>query len=123
MDNYNISNALENIWTIIARTNKYIDETAPWVLAKNEDKEKLGSVMYHLSDNLRKIAIMIMPVMNNTGKDILRQLGIDNKEITWEKLDSKDIKEGTKVIEKGEPLFMRLDMEEEVAYIKEQMKG
>lgn len=123
MDNYNISNALENIWTIIARTNKYIDETAPWVLAKNEDKEKLGSVMYHLSENLRKIAIMIMPVMNNTGKNILRQLGIDNKEITWEKLNSRDIKEGTKVIEKGEPLFMRLDMEEEVAYIKEQMKG
>ena len=124
MDNYNISNALENIWSIIARTNKYIDETAPWALAKNEDKEKLGAVMYHLCENLRKIAIMVMPVMANTGKDILRQLGIEKENISWKKLEDKNaIKEGTKVIEKGEPLFLRLDMEEEVSYIKEQMKS
>lgn len=123
MDSYHISNALENIWSIISRTNKYIDETAPWVLAKNEEKEKLASVMYHLSENLRKIAIMILPIMNNTGKEVLRQLGIKEKELhEWESIkNGLKIKDGTKVIEKGEPLFMRLDMEEEVSYIKSQM--
>lgn len=124
MDNYHISNALENIWSIISRTNKYIDETAPWVLAKNEEKDKLASVMYHLSENLRKIAIMIMPIMNNTAKEILRQLGINEKELhEWKSIkNGLRIKDGTKVIEKGEPLFMRLDMEEEISYIKEKMK-
>ena len=124
MDSYHISNALENIWSIIARTNKYIDETAPWVLAKNEEKDKLESVMYHLSENLRKIAIMILPVMNNTGKEILRQLGINEEELkSWESLkNGNKISDGTKVIEKGEPLFMRLDKEEEIEYIKSQMK-
>ena len=124
MDNYHISNALENIWSIISRTNKYIDETAPWVLAKNEEMDKLASVMYHLSENLRKISIMIMPIMNNTGNDILRQLGINEKELhEWESIKNEiKIKDGTKVIEKGEPLFMRLDMEEEISYIKEKMK-
>ena len=125
MDSYHISNALENIWSVIARTNKYIDETAPWVLAKNEEKDKLASVMYHLSENLRKIAIMILPVMSNTGNDILRQLGINEEELKgWESIkDGAKIKEGTKVIEKGEPLFMRLDMDVETAYIKEQMNS
>ncbi len=124
MDNYHISNALENIWSIISRTNKYIDETAPWVLAKNEEKDKLASVMYHLSENLRKIAIMIMPIMNNTAKEILRQLGINEKELhEWESIkNGLRIKDGTKVIEKGEPLFMRLDMEEEISYIKSCMQ-
>lgn len=125
MDSYHISNALENIWSVIARTNKYIDETAPWVLAKNEEKEKLASVMNHLSENLRKIAIMILPVMNNTGKEILEQLGINDEELkSWESIKTgAKIKEGTKVIEKGKPLYMRLDMEEEIEYIKSQMKA
>ena len=125
MDNYHISNALENIWSIISRTNKYIDETTPWVLAKNEEMDKLASVMYHLSENLRKIAIMILPIMNNTSIEILRQLGINEKGLyEWESIKSEyKIKDGTKVIEKGEPLFMRLDMEEEVAYIKSYMKS
>ena len=124
MDSYHISNALENIWSIISRTNKYIDETAPWVLAKNDEKDKLESVMYHLSENLRKIAIMIMPIMNNTSKAILRQLGIKEKELNeWESIkNGLRIKDGTKVIEKGEPLFMRLDIDDEVSYIKSQMK-
>ena len=73
---------------------------------------------------LRKIAIMIMPIMNNTGNDILKQLGINEKELhEWESIKNGiKIKDGTKVIEKGEPLFMRLDMNEETEYIKSQMK-
>lgn len=121
---YEIANALQEIWNIIARTNKYIDETTPWILAKEEDKEKLSSVMYHLIENLRKIAILIKPFMNETSDKILKQIGIkDSKIINWDNLCSYElIPNNTKVIEKGEPLFMRLDVNEEVEYIKTGMK-
>lgn len=117
---YEIANALLEIWNVISRTNKYIDETSPWVLAKEEETEKLSSVMYHLIENLRKIAILIKPFMNDTADNILKQIGIqDNSIINWDSLSSyKLIPENTKVIEKGEPLFMRLDVNEEIEYIK-----
>ena len=76
MKNYEIANALQEIWNIISRTNKYIDETMPWALAKEESTEKLKSVMYHLIENLRKIAILIKPFMDETSENIFRQIGI-----------------------------------------------
>jgi methionyl-tRNA synthetase len=123
-EKYHINNALEEIWKIISITNKYIDETAPWVLVKEEKMENLESVMYHLVENLRKIAIMLKPVMESTEEKILSELGIkDEKLKTWESLEKNDLlKEDIKVIEKGEPLFVRLDMEKEVEAIKEEMK-
>src|SRR5699024_5742720 len=84
MKEYEIANALQSIWTFVARTNKYIDETSPWVLAKEvegesdkekeEKLEKLKSTMYHLIPGLREIAILIRPVMNDTSDNILRQI-------------------------------------------------
>ena len=126
MDSYHISQALSEIWAIIARANKYIDETTPWVLAKSEneeDKERLKSVMLHLVETLRKIAVMLIPFMPNTSEEIFKQLGIESQELkTWDSLsDNENIKD-TKVIEKGEPLFMRLDAEEEVEYLQSIMK-
>ena len=123
-EKYHINNALEEIWKIISITNKYIDETAPWVLVKEEKMENLESVMYHLVENLRKIAIMLKPVMESTEEKILSELGIkDEKLKTGESLEKNDLlKEDIKVIEKGEPLFVRLDMEKEVEAIKEEMK-
>ena len=118
-DNYKIAQGITQIWKIIARTNKYIDETSPWILAKNEeDKEKLEAVMYHLVENLRKIAILINPFIFN-------QLNITNKDLQeWASIYNYDLlKENIKVIEKGEPLFVRLDKEEEIEYIKEGMKN
>ena len=125
-DNYKIAQGITQIWKIIARTNKYIDETSPWILAKNEeDKEKLESVMYHLVENLRKIAILIEPFMTETSNKIFNQLNITNKDLQkWESIYNYDLlKENIKVIEKGEPLFVRLDKEEEIEYIKEGMKN
>ena len=127
MDSIHVSNALGEIWNIISRSNKYIDETAPWVLAKSEveeDKEKLASVMYHLVENLRIVAVLLKPFMKETSEKMLEQLGIKDENLTnWDSIEEYGkIKEGIKVIEKGEPLFMRLDMEEEVNYIKEGMK-
>ena len=124
MENLHLNEALAEIWNLISRTNKYIDETAPWLLAKDEDmQEKLKSVMYHLCENLRKVAILISPFMEETSNRIFNQLGLNNENLqTWESLYEYDkIPDSTKVIEKGEPLFVRLDLEEEVSYIKEQM--
>ena len=124
-NNYEIANALQEIWAIISRTNKYIDETSPWALAKEDgNKEKLESSMYHLIENLRKIAILITPFMKETAENIFRQIGIvDEKMKTWESLKPYEKLEGIKVIEKGEPIFMRLKPEEEIEYIKEAMKN
>lgn len=124
MDTYHISNAIVELWKYISRTNKYIDETAPWVLAKEENTEKLKAVMFNLAEALRKIAIMANPFITNSSSEILKQLGIDEKDATWESLYNYDsIKEGTKVIEKGKPLFIRLDKDEEIEYIKSAMQG
>ena len=125
LENMQFSNSLAKIWNIISRTNKYIDETAPWVLAKNEETEKLASVMYHLIENLRKVGILLQPFMPDTAENILRQIGVTAKEHkVWDSIkDNNKSLEGIQVIEKGEPLFMRLNMEEEVEYIKEGMKA
>lgn len=125
MEEYEISNALQEIWAIVSRTNKYIDETMPWQLAKDEgQKEKLESSMYHLIENLRKIAILIKPFMEHTSENILRQIGIQDEKLkTWESLQPYDRIENVKVIEKGEPIFMRLNVEEEIEYLKEAMKA
>ena len=124
MDEYHVSQAISEIWNIVSRTNKYIDETMPWVLAKEENKEKLESVMYHLVENLRKIAILIKPFISNTSIEMFRQLNIIDIELqNWDSLYRYDlIKDEIKVIEKGEPLFMRLDPSDEIEYIKENMK-
>ena len=119
-----IANALQEIWTIISRLNKYIDETSPWILAKDEnEKEKLESCIYHLIEGLRKVAILLNPFVTNTSENMFKQLGItDSKLKQWDSIYTNENLEGTKVIEKGEPLFMRLDAEEEVEYIKNEMK-
>ena len=108
----------------VSRTNKYIDETSPWVLAKEEQKEKLESCMYHLVENIRKIAILIRPFMVETSDNILRQLGIEDETLrTWDSLKDYDKLKNVKVIEKGEPMFMRLNAEEEVEYMQNLMKN
>ncbi len=123
MDELYLANSLSNVWKIISRTNKYIDETAPWILAKEENKEKLKSVMFHLAENLRKIAILLKPFMNETAEKIFLQLGLNIEELkTWDSLSSyAQIPQNIKVVEKGEPLFMRKDREEEIDYIKNVM--
>lgn len=124
VEKFEFANALQELWALIARTNKYIDENLPWVLEKNGEKEKLQACMYHLIENLRKVGIMLIPFMPETANNILRQIGINDENLkTWESIYTYNIiPEGIKVIEKGEPLFMRLDVEKEVEYIKEGMK-
>ena len=124
IEKFEFANALSETWNLISRTNKYIDETTPWILDKNNETEKLQSCMYHLIENLRIIGIILIPFMQDTANNILRQIGINDINLkTWESMEKYDsIPENTKVIQKGEPLFMRLDVEKEVEYIKEGMK-
>lgn len=133
MENCEIANAIQRIWGLVSRTNKYIDETSPWNLAKETEgesgeqnairEEKLKSAMYHLVANLKEIAILIRPFMEDTSDNILRQLGIESKNISWNDLKGYKQLKDVKVIEKGEPIFMRLNAEEEVEYIKSLMKN
>ncbi len=115
--------ALEAVWALISRTNKYIDETAPWVLAKDEAlRDQLASVMSHLAASLRVVAHLIEPFMMETSRAVLTQLGLAEV-ASLENLSLIDFPEGVTVVAKGTPIFPRLDMEEEIAYIKEQMEG
>ncbi|UCZ53298.1 methionine--tRNA ligase [Bacillus shivajii] len=125
LEDMEFSVALTAIWQLVSRTNKYIDETQPWILAKDEDaKEQLGSVMYHLAESLRYISILIQPFMTETPNKIWQQLGISESETTWESIQSfGQLNNGTRVVKKGEPLFPRLDVQEEVAHIVETMGG
>ncbi|MGJ7923157.1 methionine--tRNA ligase [Neobacillus sp. LXY-4] len=123
MERMEFSVALTSIWQVVSRTNKYIDETQPWVLAKEEaTKAELANVMTHLAESLRRVGILLKPFLTQTPGKIFTQLNITDEFLTsWASLESfGHIPGGTKVT-KGEPIFPRLDIEEEVNFIKEKM--
>jgi len=116
MNKLDFSNALEEIWRLIRRTNKYIDETTPWILAKDDkNKDRLDTVLYNLSDSIRIISILIQPFMDKTARRIWVQLGIDEGQGTsWEDtMEFGKLPTGIKV-NKGETLFPRIDVEKEL---------
>lgn len=126
MDHMQFSVALNQLWSLISRTNKYIDETAPWALAKDEEKRaELESVMTHLAENLRIIAILLQPFFTRTPGEIFLQLGLQEENLKkWDSIYGYgEIPAGTTVVKKGTPIFPRLDAKEEVAFIQEEMKG
>ncbi|GIO11839.1 methionine--tRNA ligase [Cohnella xylanilytica] len=125
MESMEFSVALSAVWTLVSRTNKYIDETKPWALAKEEAKrEELASVMGHLADSLRIVSILIQPFLTHTPKRIWAQLGLSEGAATaWDSLRTyRGIPEGTRVA-KGDPIFPRLEMADEIAWIAESMGG
>lgn len=113
MDHMELNQAIKDVWNLIGRANKYIDETAPWILAKDPAQaERLQAVMYNLAEALRIIAILIAPFVPVTAPKIYEQLGLGKPEsffmadAAWGKLAT-----GTKV-QKGEPLFPRIEVTE-----------
>lgn len=113
MDHMELNQAIKDVWNLIGRANKYIDETAPWILAKDSaQSERLQAVMYNLAEALRIIAILIAPFVPVTAPKIYEQLGLGKPEsffmadAVWGKLAT-----GTKV-QKGEPLFPRIEVTE-----------
>ena len=113
MEKLEIGKSLESIWSIISRANKYIDETMPWALAKDESKKaELSTVMYNLAETLRIVSILIRPYLAKTPEKIWEQLGV-SENLEWE--DAKTfglLKVGTKV-KKGDNLFPRIEKPKE----------
>jgi len=117
MDILNVSKAIQEIWTLISRTNKYIDETKPWVLAKDEEaKKELNSVLYNLVEALRHIGILLSPILINSSKKLFDQLNIPLDLQTWESLKWGEIV-NIEVTENPTPIFPRLDKKVEEEYI------
>ena len=117
IDALKIPEALESLWTLISRANKYIDETTPWILAKDEEKkERLGTVLYNLLETLRFVSVMISPFLTETSVKINDQL--NTKVTTWESLkEFNGTVAGDKVV-KGDVIFPRIDVEEKLAELE-----
>lgn len=115
-ESFRFQNGLIELWNIVHRANKYIDETTPWVLAKDESKkEELNEVMYCLYEALRVVLIALQPIMPDTCKQMLDELNVDENERTYDytkSLQDKDIK----VCEKVQIIFKRLDVQTELEY-------
>ncbi|WP_436871513.1 methionine--tRNA ligase [Staphylococcus pseudoxylosus] len=125
MDDLQFSVALSTIWKFISRTNKYIDETSPWVLSKDEEqKEMLGNVMAHLVENIRIIAVLLRPFLTHAPKQIFTQLNINTPELfELESIETYGaLTEPIMVSDKPQPIFPRLDSTVEIDYIKESMQ-
>lgn len=125
MESFQFSVALSTVWKFISRTNKYIDETTPWVLAKDDSqKDMLGNVMAHLVENIRYAAVLLRPFLTHAPKEIFKQLNINEPELfELESLEQYGaLKQPIMVTEKPTPIFPRLDTEAEIAYIKESMQ-
>lgn len=122
MEKMEFNTAIAEVWTLVSRANKYIDETQPWVLAKDEEKKnELDSVMVHLAESLRIIAILLQPVMTTAPKRIFEQLGLDSERMGMEAIHFGEFPSEVKVTAKGVPIFPRLDVETEVTYIQKKM--
>ena len=118
MDAMEINSAIKGVWALISRANKYIDETAPWILAKDEAKAaRLQTVMYNLAETLRVVAILVAPFIPSTSPKIYTQLGLEVPvEFLLTDAEFGKIADGTKV-QKGEPLYPRIEIAEDGATI------
>jgi methionyl-tRNA synthetase len=121
MDKFEFNRALEAIWELIARSNKYIDETEPWVLAKVDGgggMERLGQVLYHIAESLRIVSVLIRPYLHWSSEKIREQLGIGPDAAAW--ADAYVFGAVAEYhTEKGENLFPRIDIEKELDAIDE----
>ncbi len=112
---YQFSSALAEIWKLIARTNKYIDETTPWALGKDETKRaRLAAVIYNLCESLRIVSILITPFLPETAPKIQAQLGVGADALTYDAAGKWGLLPADAVIQKGETLFPRIDVEKEI---------
>lgn len=122
MDKTRFAEALAAVWKLVSRANKYIDETEPWILAKDDSKKAvLSDVMTHLAKSLRIIAALIQPIMPNAPKQIVEQLGIEGTDLSLTNLQFNDFPAEAQVVAKGTPIFPRLDVKAEVEFIKSKM--
>lgn len=115
MESLQFSNALTELWKLVSRTNKYIDETMPWSLAKDESKRaRLGAVMYNLCESIRIIASLLTPFMPSTGPAIMAQIGLTEQDIDWEAAGEWGKLPAGTCMGEAAPLFPRIDAKKEI---------
>lgn len=120
MNELQFNEALEEIWKVIRRANKYVDETMPWKLAKEENsKEQLNAVLYDLAETLRIVTVMISPILHHTADKIFEQLNIPYELRCYESSKTFGLIADGTVVKKGEILFPRLDIEKELKVMEE----
>ena len=115
-ESFHIADALEKIFRVIARANKYIDENEPWVLAKDEEKKpRLAAVLYNLLDAIRRCTILLSPAMPNTAPAIYEQIGASEENTKWADASVRHGLPADVTVKKGPVLFPRIDVEKELA--------
>lgn len=123
MAHFAFQNALANIFKVTSRANKYIDETAPWVLAKDEaNRPRLASVMYNLLETIRICAVLLQPFMPQTCEEIFRQIGAAPEQTTWDSLDAFGALPANVTVQKGKAIFPRIDLAKELAELESLQK-
>lgn len=123
-DEMQFSQALTELWALISRTNKYIDETAPWVLAKDEaNRARLAAVMYNLCEAIRIISILVSPFLPHTAPKIQAQLGAPADVLSWEQAGEWGLLPDGFSVQKGEIIFPRIDIAKELAELEAQQKA
>ena len=121
MDKFAFHSALEEIWVLVRRANKYIDEKVPWVLAKDEaERDNLDTCLHNLAESIRIVSILIYPFMHSTSDEIRKQMGLWYADVAWEDAKEFEMMYQEKV-KKGKPLFPRIDIEKELEEL-EKMK-
>ncbi|MCQ2978337.1 MAG: methionine--tRNA ligase, partial [Clostridia bacterium] len=125
MDELRVADALEEIWTLFRRSNKYIDETEPWVICKDEaKKDRLETVLYNLVESIRIGATLLSAYLPGTADKIFDQLQIDKKYMSKDYVDKFNVLEGAhKVTDKPEPLFARIDFDKKLKELEEKMQA
>ncbi len=120
MEVLKINEAIGEIWKLISKANKYIDLSTPWILAKQENKDRLNQVLYNLVETIRIIAIPLQSIFVETPAKIFKQIGVSKEDITWDSAKEFGVlKDGTKV-SKGEILFPRIEKTEELFKVEEE---
>lgn len=121
MDKFAFHSALEEIWVLVRRANKYIDEKMPWVLAKDEaERDNLDTCLHNLAESIRIVSILIYPFMHSTSDEIRKQMGLWYADVAWEAAKEFEMMYQEKV-KKGKSLFPRIDIEKELEEL-EKMK-
>ena len=119
MDQFAFSVALDEIWNVVRRANKYIDEKMPWVLAKDESKKaELDTCMRNLAESIRIISVLIYPFMHSTSDAIRKQMGLWYADVKWDDAAEFYQMSGA-AVKKGEALFPRLDVEKELEELEQ----
>ena len=120
MEKFQMQNALAEVFRVISRANKYIDETAPWVLAKDEAKKpRLARVLYNLLETLRVCGTLLRPFMPESMEKLAAQIGAPEAAMSWEAAAQYGVLPAAVSVTKGENLFPRIDMEKELAALEE----